>query len=242
MSGPRHTGRVDTAPRPGAPLAGIAVTLAGVALIVAGILLIPDLRAAVGHALSGDTEAMREEIDDLGAGGPLIILALCVVHSVVWYPAEIVDAVAGYAYGFGPAMALVMFGWLLNALIAYWIGHTVARPVLHRFLGVERFERTEAMIERGGVTLLLALRLIPIVPFSLTGYACGAARVPLWRFIWTSMVGYLPITAISVYLGSQLEELSLTDPLVLGSIAVFLLLIGAAHRFIPRSDREEVRG
>lgn len=230
---------MDTAPRPGAPLAGIAVTLAGVAVIVASVLLIPDLREAVGHALSGDTEAMREEIDSLGAGGPLIILALCVAHSVVWYPAEIVDAAAGYAYGFGPGLALCMFGWFLNAIVAYWIGHTVARPVLHRFLGVERFERTEAMIERGGVSLLLALRLIPIVPFSLTGYACGAARVPHWRFIWTSMVGYLPITAISVYLGSRLDELSLTDPLVLGSIVVFVLLIGAAHRFIPRGNRGE---
>jgi hypothetical protein len=56
------------------------------------------------------------------------------------------------------------------------------------------------------------------------------------------MVGYLPITAISVYLGSRLEELSLTDPLVLGSVAAFVLLIGAAHRFIPRNDREELRG
>ena len=73
------------------------------------------------------------------------------------------------------------------------------------------------MIERGGVPLLLALRLIPIVPFSLVCYAAGAARVPLWRFIWTTLVGYLPITALAVYFGTRLEGLSLTDPLVLGT-------------------------
>ena len=58
-----------------------------------------------------------------------------------------------------PELCRVVVGVLsaVPAVIAYWIGHTVARPVLHRFLGVERFERTEAMIERGGVTLLLAL-------------------------------------------------------------------------------------
>ncbi len=233
---------MDPPRRPAPPLAGIAVTLAGIALIGAAVLLIPALREAVGHAVEGDTAAIREEIDNLGAGGPLIVLGLCLVHAVVWYPAEIVDAVAGYAYGFGPGLALVMLGWLLNAFVGYWIGHSVARPVLHRFLGVERFERTEAMIERGGVSLLLALRLIPIVPFSLTCYACGAARVPLWRYVWTTMVGYLPITAISVYLGSRLEDLHLTDPLVLGAAAVFALLILAAHRIVPRSAREEKSG
>ena len=42
----------------------------------------------------------------------------------------------------------------------------------------ERFERIEGTIERGGATLLLAMRLIPILPFSLVSYAAGAARVP----------------------------------------------------------------
>ena len=81
------------------------------------------------------------------------------------------------------------------------------------------------MIERGGATLLIAVRLIPIVPFSLVSYAAGAARVPPWRFAWTTAVGYLPITALAVYFGTRLEGLSLTDPLVLGSAAALLALL-----------------
>ena len=69
------------------------------------------------------------------------------------------------------------------------------------------------------------MRLIPIVPFSLVSYAAGAARVPLWRFVWTTAVGYLPITALSVYFGTRLEGLCLTDPLVLGSAAALLALL-----------------
>ena len=63
------------------------------------------------------------------------------------------------------------------------------------------------------------MRLIPILPFSIVSYAAGAARVPTWRFLWTTAVGYLPITAIFVYFGTRLEGISLTDPLVLGSVA-----------------------
>ena len=94
------------------------------------------------------------------------------------------------------------------------------------------------MIERGGATLLIAVRLIPIFPFSLISYAAGAARVPVWRFLWTTAVGYLPITAISVYFGTRLEGLSLTDPLVLGTAAALLGCCSLGHWVVRRGTRD----
>lgn len=219
-------------PRPS--LAAIAVTLAGVALMVAMVLAIPELRDAFEAAVRGDTDEVQRQIDDLGVAGPLLILALALIHTVVFYPAEILDAAAGFAYGFFPALALMMFGWLLSGLVCFAVGRSVARPLLDRFFGTERFERVEGAIERGGATLLLAVRLIPILPFSLVSYAAGAARVPLWRFIWTTALAYLPITALSVYFGTRLEGLSLTDPLVWGSAAVLLALLLIGHRIARR--------
>ncbi|HEX7060027.1 MAG TPA: VTT domain-containing protein [Solirubrobacterales bacterium] len=216
------------------PLVEIAITLVGLAALAGLVLAVPDLRDAFTAAVRGDTDQVRTEIDSLGIGGPLLILALCLLHTVVFYPAEIVDAASGFAYGFFPAMALVMTGWLASGLLCFAVGNRVARPLLDRWLGVERFERTEAMIERGGVTLLLAVRLIPIVPFSLVSYAAGAAHVPVWRFIWTTTVAYLPITALSVYFGTRLEGLSLTDPLVLGSAAALLALLLGGHWIVRR--------
>jgi uncharacterized membrane protein YdjX (TVP38/TMEM64 family) len=220
------------------PLAALAATIAGVALIALLVLLVDPLRDAVSAALRGDTAEVRQQVDDLGVAGPLIVLALALIHSVVFYPAEIVDAAAGFVYGFPGALALVMAGWLLNGLACYAVGHFVARPFLERWLGRRRFDRTEAAIERGGVTLLMAVRLIPILPFSLVSYAAGAARVPLWRFVWTTAVGYLPITAIAVYLGTRLEDLHPTDPLVLGSVAALLALLVAGRFVAQRAGRE----
>jgi uncharacterized membrane protein YdjX (TVP38/TMEM64 family) len=223
-------------PRP--PFAAIAITLAGIALLAALVLAVPDLRDAASAAIQGDTAEVRHEIKSLGVAGPLLILVLALLHAVVFYPAEIVDAAAGFAYGFFPALALVLTGWLLSGLLCFYVGRSVARPLLDRWLGTERFERTEAAIERGGTTLLLAVRLIPIVPFSLVSYAAGAARVPVWRFTWTTAVGYLPLTALSVYFGTRLEGLSLTDPLVLGSAAFFLALLFGGHWIVRRRTSE----
>jgi len=195
---------VDSRP----PLLEIGVTVAGVALLAGLVFAVPALHDAAVAAIHGDTDTVRSEIESLGAAGPLLILVLALMHAVVFYPAEIVDAAAGLVYGFLPALTLMMCGWLLSGLACFAIGHSVARPLLDRWLGRERFERTEARIERGGAKVLIAARLIPIFPFSLVSYAAGAARVPVWRFLWTTAVGYLPITALSVYFGTQLDLLS----------------------------------
>jgi uncharacterized membrane protein YdjX (TVP38/TMEM64 family) len=204
--------------------------------LAALVLAIPDLRDAFEAAVRGDTAEVRSEVKDLGVAGPLLIIALALIHAVVFYPAEIVDAAAGFVYGFFPALALMMLGWLASGLLCFAVGRSVARPLLDRWFGTERFERTEAAIERGGATLLLAVRLLPIVPFSLVSYAAGAARVPLWRFAWTTVVGYLPITILAVYFGTRLEGLSLTDPLVLGSAAALLALLGIGHWVLRRGS------
>jgi uncharacterized membrane protein YdjX (TVP38/TMEM64 family) len=204
------------------------VAMAGVGLVLA----IEPFRAAAGHAVSGDTAELRAALD--GVGGLILVTILALLHSVVFYPAEILDAAVGFVYGFWVGLALVMGGWLLNAFVAYEIGRYGARPLMHRAFGQERFERYERMIERGGIGLLLGMRLIPIVPFSLFSYAAGAARVPLGRLLWTTAVGYLPITALFVYLGTELEELSPTDPILIAGGIAMAVAVFVAHRLRRR--------
>jgi uncharacterized membrane protein YdjX (TVP38/TMEM64 family) len=219
------------------PWAEIGITLAGIAVMGLIVVLVEPLRDSVTAALRGDHDEVRNQIDELGAWGPVLILTLAAMHAVVFYPAEIVDAAAGFAYGFFPALALMTVGWLINGIVCWTIGRSIARPLLDRWFGEERFERIEHSIERGGATLLLAMRLIPILPFSIVSYAAGAARVPIGRFLWTTAVGYLPITALSVYFGTRLEDISITDPLVVGSGLALLALLGAGHWTMRRQAR-----
>jgi uncharacterized membrane protein YdjX (TVP38/TMEM64 family) len=225
----------DAGARP--PLAAIGATLGGIALLAGLVVAVPELHHAFDAAVQGDSAEVRDQIEGLGLGGPLLILALTVIHGVVFYPAEIIDAAAGFVYGFWPGLALMMVSWLISGLLSYAVGRSVARPLLDRWFGAERFSRAEASVARGGPPLLIGIRLIPIVPFSLMCYAMGAARIPVWRFIWTTALGYLPITALAVYFGTRLEGLSLTDPLVLGSAAALLLLLAIGHLIARRQSQ-----
>ena len=226
----------------GASLPMVLATIAGIAVLGLMVVLVDPLRDAADAALHGDTSGVRESIRDLGVGGPLIVLGLCLLHAVLFYPAEIVTAAAGFVYGFWPALALMMAGWMLNAWAAYAIGHSIAQPLLRRMLGERRFRRAEEMVAEGGVSLLITVRLIPILPFSLISYAAGAARVPAWRYSWTTFVGYLPITIMATYLGSRLEELHPTDPVVLGSVLLLIVLMLGIRRLQKTLRAEPAAG
>jgi uncharacterized membrane protein YdjX (TVP38/TMEM64 family) len=203
----------------------LAATLGTILLGAVLVLLIDPLRDAVGDAIRGDTEALRSELRSLPLDGVAVLYAVILVHTVIWYPAEIVDAAGGFVYGFWGGLLLVQTGWIVQGMIAWLVGREVARPVLRRLVGGHRFDEAGRLIEHGGIPLLLAMRLIPVVPFSLFSYVAGAARVPLWRFTWTTAVGYLPITALFIYLGSRLDSLSPTDPLLLAGAALLIALI-----------------
>ncbi|HEX2128393.1 MAG TPA: VTT domain-containing protein [Solirubrobacterales bacterium] len=239
MSGESRAREAEAQAEHRPPLTGVAITLAGIAVLAALVLAIDPLRDGVGDAVSGDTGKLREDLRGLGFTGALIVLGLALAHAFVWYPAEILDAAVGFVYEFWIAFPLVMVAWVLNGVVAYWIGRHAARPLLYRFIERHRFEQLERMAERGGVSLLLAMRLIPIIPFSLFSYVAGAAHVPLVRFIWTTAVGYIPITAVFVYLGSQLEELSPTDPLLWAGAVVLIALVLLTHRLRGMLDRQE---
>jgi uncharacterized membrane protein YdjX (TVP38/TMEM64 family) len=219
----------------------ILIALVSILLGVIAVAAIPELRHAVSLVVHGHLAALRTQIRGLGAAGVAMLAALMLAHAVLFYPTEIVTATSGFAYGFAPGLALALAGWLASGLFAFALGRTIGRPLAVAIFGRQRFSALERAIERGGTPLLLAGRLIPVVPFSLMCYAAGAARVGVWRFSWTTVVGFLPITASVAYLGSQAKSLSLSDPFVWMTLAVFVLLI-AATRLLGGGRSERLRG
>ncbi len=204
------------------------LSVAALAVLVSLVLVVHPLHDAASAALHGDTGRLRTQLRDQGGWGIVVLLAVVLAHAAIPDPAEIPTAAAGFVYGFWVALPMMMLMWLVSALVTYAVGRYGARSLLHRLFGEQRFGRAQAAVLRGGAPALVAARLVPVVPFSLTGFVAGAARVPLVRFAWTTVVGFLPLTTVVTLLGSRLESLSLSDPLLYAALLPVLALLLAA--------------
>jgi uncharacterized membrane protein YdjX (TVP38/TMEM64 family) len=213
---------------------GLAMTVLALLLVALLFLLIPELRHAFALTAHGNIDGLRAYIRGLGAGGAVLLFGLMLLHAVVFYPTEILTTTAGFVYGFLPGLALAMFGWVCSAVVSYWLGRTIGRPLLRAVLG-KQFVRLEQAMETGGIQLMLSARLVPIVPFSLLGYAVGATRRSLWTLVWTSAVGYLPLTAAVAYLGAHAQSLSASNPLVWVAVVLVVTLLVLSRVMARRS-------
>jgi uncharacterized membrane protein YdjX (TVP38/TMEM64 family) len=215
----------------------LLLTVALAVVLMAGFVAIPSGRHAISLSLHGNLTGLRLYIRHLGFGGFALLFALILVHAVIPYPSEILTTTAGFVYGFIPGMIMAICGWTIVAVLTYFIGATVGRPVLRALLG-KRFTDLEEAMEAGGVRLMLIARLLPVVPLALLGYVAGATRENLWRLVWTSFVGYLPLTTAVAYLGSQAKSFSATNPIVWIIVVALVAVIVGSH-FYGRHPKSE---
>ena len=119
---------------------GPLISTLGIGAMVALVVVLPPVREAVEHAVSGDAEAMRAQLRDSGTGGAGLVVAVILLHAIVFYPAELINAAAGYVYGFWLGMAIVHTAWIASGLVGFGLGRWLGRPVLRKLFGVRRLE------------------------------------------------------------------------------------------------------
>ena len=73
------------------------------------------------------------------------------------------------------------------------------------------------------------MRTEPAIDLFSKNYERGEAQV-----VWTTLVGYMPITALAVYFGTRLEGMRFTDPIVIGSVVALLVLLLIGNWIVRR--------
>ena len=76
------------------------------------------------------------------------------------------------------------------------------RARLARSARPDRLAALAARVERGGWRSVAVVRLVPVIPHSLTNYVLGLTRVRLGAFAFGSLLGQLPLTIAYADLGA----------------------------------------
>jgi phospholipase D1/2 len=136
------------------------------------------------------------------------------------------------AFIFGPATGFLtaFTGALVSAVIAFLIGRAIGRDGLQR-LAPPRLTRLSGGLARRGVLTVVAIRLLPVAPFTVVNMVLGAARIKLWHFTIGTAIGLAPgCVALTIFgdrLSQALRRPDVLNFLILGLVAAALSLGGA---------------
>jgi uncharacterized membrane protein YdjX (TVP38/TMEM64 family) len=160
---------------------------------IAGAALLAALLVAA-HALRLDDRARAylELARGAGVAGVFLHVVAYVVAALLGVPLSPLTVAAGATYGPLAGAALGVPSATLGACCAFLVGRVVARDPDAIARGEGRIARAAQAIGRGGLRLVLVLRLAPIVPFSVLNFAFGATPTRLSRFAAGSFVGTIP--------------------------------------------------
>jgi uncharacterized membrane protein YdjX (TVP38/TMEM64 family) len=121
-----------------------------------------------------------------------------------------------------------MAGALLSAAFSYSIGHLIGRHTVWRFAGKKIRELNKRLVRRGLVTII-ALRIIPLAPFTVINLVAGASQIRFRDFMLGSTIGLLPgITGISVFtdqLAATIQKPDLPAFTALVAVAAIIIVI-----------------
>lgn len=182
--------------------------------------------------------AIREALREYGPLAPAIAIALILLHAVVPLPIELLAFANGLAFGFWGGLAVTWSGCMLSALSIYAAGRLWGRPLLERTVSQHHQERLDGWMTQEGAFPLLALRLVPLIPFNAVCLAAGVVRAPLWTYIWTTGAGILPLGIIVSLLGSRMGENDFHLGFSFWALTLVLLAAILTAWFIVRRRRQ----
>ena len=175
-------------------------------------------------------------IEDMGVWGKLGIILLMIVHCFVPFPAEFVAIAAGSTFGFVEGTLLTWIGAMLGAILSFGLSRFFGYPFVEWALSEKQLSMLNRWTQDQGAVTLLVSRFIPVIAFNLINYAAGLTKISWWTFIWTTAVGIFPLTALMVYMGHGMRELSWSTLLAISLLCI--LIMAFAHYLKRRQDNQ----
>ncbi len=153
--------------------------------------------AALLFFLSGQELPPREELtakmESLGLLAMPLAILLFAAASMFGVPGSLLVATSVWLFGLYQGLGVTAIGAMLSASGAFWIARRLGREKLLAWLSMnERWQRLDEEIGRYGGWVVLAVRLLPSLPFTALNYLCGLTQVRFLPYLLATFGGILP--------------------------------------------------
>jgi uncharacterized membrane protein YdjX (TVP38/TMEM64 family) len=132
----------------------------------------------------------------------LYFVCIYVLSVVLIIPdSTILTLLAGFLFPFPLALLYAVCAETLGAFLFFWIMRTAFASA-----ALPNIMKLKEKLKKEDVCYLLFFRLSHLIPFWLVNAAAGVFRIRPWTFIWTTLVGILPLSLVLVQGGKDLSK------------------------------------
>jgi phospholipase D1/2 len=163
------------------------------------------------------------------------VAAAYLIGSLVFFPITILTLATVFAFGPVWGNLYALFGWLLSASGGYFLGRLIGHEVLHELAG-DRIGRLVDRANHHGFLAVLAVRVVPVAPFTLVNMFVGTSGIRFRDFFLASVVGRIPGVLTLTLFGVQVETALRNPGLV--SFALLLIILIAVPIIVSRIFRQ----
>src|SRR5512136_2157462 len=194
--------------------------------------------AAVAFAIGGaplirflaDQERMRAWIEGLGIWGPLALIAMIVVQTVLSVSPVSLLAVAGaYVFGFWQGVLYAFIGLAIGSALCMILGRRFGRPLVDRLIDPKSMATFDRFTQQRGPVFFFVIFVMPWVPDDLACYAIGLSHLSLKLMIVLAAFGRMPSVIVQCWLSAYAT--GLPAGVIIGVVAGGVLLGAAFYRY-----------
>ncbi len=209
-----------------------------ITLVVAGV--------AAWWLLEGWPEAEQfanalEPLQEKAWGPPLAAMFMA-VGTLLMLPVN--AFIVAVVFVFGPWMgaAVSMAGSLVSAGGAYGVGRVLWRDTVRRLAG-KRVNRLSHELANRGITAIVALRLLPVAPFTISNLVAGSSRIGFRDFMLGTFIGMTPGILILAFASDRVIAAARHPDaftILQAVVAVVVLAAGSywLYRFLKRHSNQ----
>lgn len=137
-----------------------------------------------------------------GVWAPVLFMLLYTIATVLVMPSTPLNLLGGALFGPWLGALWTSAGAMMAAIVTFAFTRTIGREAIARKLS-GRWQALDAEVRRGGLPYMIAIRLVPFMPYGLLNFAAGLTSVSYRDYILGTLLGTTPGILPYVLLGSS---------------------------------------
>src|SRR5262245_49265532 len=183
-------------------------------------------------------QSLPDTVPRLGFLGPVAGAAVGAALVIALVPRTAISLLCGRLFGARAGAAMAVVAAVVAAVATFLLGRWAGRSLVERKLA-GRLARADTWLTKRGTLAVIVVRLVPIGPFGLLGYAYGTSSTAFRHYLVGTSVGAVPSAFAYAAIGSAIVSGGQADLLTYApALAGVMISLGAVlyWRLRPSGD------